>query len=85
MVVEDYNLGYLASTYHLLSDFKAHTVNYDGDEEDAGDVVGCSLEGFVVKSRLDVEDKAWWAARTGMILWGRDRLVGPELARNSRR
>ena len=50
MVVEDYNLGYLASTYHLLSDFKAHTVNYDGDEEDAGDVVGCSLEGFVVKS-----------------------------------
>ncbi|KAF8341081.1 hypothetical protein F5887DRAFT_1076647 [Amanita rubescens] len=37
ILVEDYNLCYLALTYHQTSDFKAHTVNYDGDEDEAGD------------------------------------------------
>ena len=65
--MEDYNL---APTYHAiitksiqdqLSDFKAHTVNYDGDEDDAADLAGSSLDDFIMKGRLDDEGKTWWA------------------------
>ncbi|KAF8335613.1 hypothetical protein F5887DRAFT_891932 [Amanita rubescens] len=46
ILVEDYNLCYLAPTYHQTSDFKAHTVNYDGDEDEAGDVSSLLFGGF---------------------------------------
>lgn len=66
-LIEDYNL---APTYHAiitksiqdqLSDFKAHTVNYDGDEGDTlADPAAVTLEDVVMKGRLDDEDNTWW-------------------------
>ncbi|PFH53423.1 hypothetical protein AMATHDRAFT_1089 [Amanita thiersii Skay4041] len=66
-LVEDYNL---APSYHAtitksiqdqLSDFKAHSVNYDVDEGDQRvvDLDGVS-EDVVMKGRLDDESNAWW-------------------------
>jgi SWI/SNF-related matrix-associated actin-dependent regulator of chromatin subfamily B member 1 len=60
-IVDDYGL---APAYHAvitksiqeqLSDFKAHSANYDGDSEDI--VVEDTLE----KGKLDEEAVAWWA------------------------
>lgn len=66
-LIEDYNL---ASSYHAiitksiqdqLSDYKAHTVNYDGDEGDAPVVqAGAALEDVIIRGRLDDEDAVWW-------------------------
>lgn len=68
-LIEDYNL---APTYHAiitksiqdqLSDFKAHTVNYDGDEgENLADPAAVTLEDIVMKGRLDDEGNTWWRA-----------------------
>lgn len=69
ILIEDYNL---APTYHAiitksiqdqLSDFKAHTVNYDGDEGDnLADSAAVTLEDIVMKGRLDDEGNTWWRA-----------------------
>ena len=66
-LIEDYNL---APSYHAiitksiqdqLSDYKAHTVNYDGDEGDVPVVqAGADLEDVVLRGRLDDEDTVWW-------------------------
>lgn len=58
--MDDYGL---TSSYHAvitksiqdqLSDFKAHSANYDGD---GGDI---SVEGEFTTGTLDEEDAAWW-------------------------
>ncbi|KAM6501110.1 SNF5 / SMARCB1 / INI1 domain containing protein [Amanita muscaria] len=68
-LIEDYNL---APSYHAiitksiqdqLSDYKAHTVNYDGDDSDAVVVqADTTLEDVALKGKLDDENSAWWEA-----------------------
>jgi SWI/SNF-related matrix-associated actin-dependent regulator of chromatin subfamily B protein 1 len=63
-VMEDYNL---ASTYHglitkaiqdQLSDYRAHSANYDGDSWD----VAVSAEDTLRAGTLEGEGAAWWGA-----------------------
>jgi SWI/SNF-related matrix-associated actin-dependent regulator of chromatin subfamily B member 1 len=64
-LIEDYNL---VPTYHAtksiqdqLSDFKAHTVNYDGDKGNTlADLAVVTLEDVVMKGQLDDEGNGWW-------------------------